>query len=474
MAADITTNATTAVPLPPSLTVSSPPSSSAPDSLLPSPTLASSPAASTTVSPSNSTTSSLSSTSASASDSTEFRKTEAPPKQRSKNGYIGRVGFDTLDCEDTTQYAFTLQARTDHWKRTKRSRTFLVGTDLNDYSAHALKWVMENMVEDGDEIVALRVVPMELRDSFAKSGIPSFQGQEIAARSEATKIMDMIRESNKSKEINIIVECLVGNVRDTIQHMIKMYEPAMLVVGTRGRNSMKGFLLGSVSRYCLNHSPIPVTVVRPASKLIKSKTKAKGIFRRRTSAVQLDPSEQDEDMQPQLFYSSPLSRQTSRTSLDPNDAHLATAATMAELERKDSRSPESQHYHLHHRHVPTAAEKASAAKRSSIFSATSQPALTPPSPAASIHSSLNYASALLSSSPPNSSKPPPPPEGMIKLTKSVTTDGTLGSHWSSGLGGGKDKEKKLSSRKSFAKLSGSILLGPLSLGGSKKKVSAPS
>lgn len=80
------------------------------------------------------------------------RKTEAPPKQRSVNGYVARVGFDTLGCSDSVEYAFTLQAKTDHWHRTKRSRTFLVGTDLNEYSAHALQWVMENMVEDGDEV----------------------------------------------------------------------------------------------------------------------------------------------------------------------------------------------------------------------------------------------------------------------------------------------------------------------------------
>ncbi|KAF8938521.1 hypothetical protein EDD21DRAFT_368727 [Dissophora ornata] len=441
--------------------ITPPPPPAPPLTLTSAPSLSSTtttPLSSAAASPTNSTTSSLTTTASPNSTHSDLdpRKTEVPLKERSKNGYVGRVGFDTLDCEDTTQYAFTLQARTDHWSRTKHSRTFLVGTDLNDYSAHALKWVMESMVEDGDEIVALRVVPMELRDSFAKSGVPSFQGQEIAARSEATKIMEMIREKNKSKEINIIVECLVGNVRDTIQHMIKMYEPAMLVVGTRGRSSVTGFLLGSVSRYCLHHSPIPVTVVRPASKLIKSKTKAKGIFRRRFS-VQTD-TEDEVDALPKMFYSSPLSRQTSRSS----DTAIQTQA-MEELERKESRSPEPVPHH-HHQHTATAAAKASAAKRSTLFPATSTPssassAFVPPSPAASIHSSLSYASALLSSSPPDN-KPPPPPEGMIKLRKSITTDGTTGLSAS---------DKKAGSRISFAKLSGSILLGPLSLGGSKDK-----
>ncbi|KAF9920376.1 hypothetical protein BGZ65_011313, partial [Modicella reniformis] len=207
------------------------------------------------------------------------------------DGFIGRVGFDTLGCNDTSEYAFTLQAKTDEWKRTKKSRTFLVGIDQNDYSAHALQWVMENMVEDGDEIVALRVVPVELRDSLSKTGIPSFQGQEESARSGANKIMSAIREHNVSgREISIVVECMVGNVRDTIQYTIKMYQPDMLVVGTRGRSPVKGFLLGSVSRYCLHHSPVPVIVVRPERKLNKSKNKAKGIFRRRSS-VQFDDNQ---------------------------------------------------------------------------------------------------------------------------------------------------------------------------------------
>ncbi|KAF9437903.1 hypothetical protein BGZ76_010614 [Entomortierella beljakovae] len=351
-------------------------------------------------------------------------KTESSPKQRSKNGYISRVCFDTLECEDPAQYSLTLQAKTDNWKRTKHTRTFLVGTDLNEHSLNALHWTIENMIDDGDEIIALRVLPIELRDSFAKSGIPSFQGQEIAARAEATKIMEMIRKKNTSKEINIVVEYLVGTIRDSIQHMIRMYEPSMLVVGTRGRSTVKGFLLGSISRYCLNHSPIPVTVVRPANQVKKSKTKVKGIFRRRNSTSQIETGETS--VQPQLFYSSPLSRQTSRASVHSDDT-ASDKSVNIELERKESRS--SDH------HQPTAAAKASAAKRSLL-----SPSLIPPNPSESINSSLSFASALLADNT-KSTKSIPPPEGMIRLTKSLTSDGTTGSQF--GVG------KKLGTRRSF-------------------------
>jgi hypothetical protein len=47
------------------------------------------------------------------------------------------------------------------------------------------------------------------------------------------------------------------------------------VVGTRGKSlgGFQGLLPGSVSKYCLQHSPVPVIVVRPTSKRDKAKGK---------------------------------------------------------------------------------------------------------------------------------------------------------------------------------------------------------
>lgn len=56
---------------------------------------------------------------------------------------------------------------------------------------------------------------------------------------------------------------------------INLYEPAILVVGTRGKSlgGFQGLLPGSVSKYCLQHSPVPVIVVRPSSKRDKARSK---------------------------------------------------------------------------------------------------------------------------------------------------------------------------------------------------------
>jgi len=122
--------------------------------------------------------------------------------------------------------------------------------------------------------------------------------QERLYRLEAQKLLDQIIEKNEEeKSISIILEYSVGKVHETIQRMvchhiripsppgvperadtpvqIHIYEPVILIVGTRGRSlgGLQGLLPGSVSKYCLQHSPVPVIVVRPSSKRDKKKAK---------------------------------------------------------------------------------------------------------------------------------------------------------------------------------------------------------
>src|SRR4051794_40693645 len=58
----------------------------------------------------------------------------------------------------------------------------------------------------------------------------------------------------------------------------------MLIVGTRGRSlgGFQGLLPGSVSKYCLQHSPVPVIVVRPNEKRERKKRKRQDNATRKT------------------------------------------------------------------------------------------------------------------------------------------------------------------------------------------------
>ncbi|KAG9827429.1 adenine nucleotide alpha hydrolases-like protein, partial [Aureobasidium melanogenum] len=186
-----------------------------------------------------------------------------------------RVSFDTFDNRDASDFSLTLSRKHREYEYTKRSRTFLCGTDTNDYSDTALEWLIDELVDDGDEVVCLRVVEKDSKEAAKWAGGGSDRGgRERSYRKEANRMLERIEEKNtEDKAINIILEFSIGKVQDTIQRMIRIYEPAILVVGTRGRSlgGFQGLLPGSVSKYCLQHSPVPVIVVRPSSKRDKKK-----------------------------------------------------------------------------------------------------------------------------------------------------------------------------------------------------------
>lgn len=111
----------------------------------------------------------------------------------------------------------------------------------------------------------------------------------------------------------------------------------MLVVGTRGRN-MKGvhsLLPGSVSKYCLQQSPIPVIVVRPSPKREKKKKKRRADPTRRSYNQILEMSEQRGS---QIFGGS-SSNDSSTSKLPDEEAAVAEALGLpASYSNTNSRS----------------------------------------------------------------------------------------------------------------------------------------
>ncbi|KAE8147239.1 hypothetical protein BDV25DRAFT_160815 [Aspergillus avenaceus] len=190
-----------------------------------------------------------------------------PPPQTYERG----VSFNTFDNPDAADFSLTLNYKHKGHQSTRRSRTFLCGTDQNDYSDFALEWLIDELVDDGDEIVCLRAVEKD-------SSIASDAGiEEGKYRQEAEKLFEQVIQKNSQDEkaISLVLELAVGKVQDIIQRMIRIYEPSVLIVGTRGRSlgGVQGLLPGSVSKYCLQQSPIPVIVVRPSTKREKKKKK---------------------------------------------------------------------------------------------------------------------------------------------------------------------------------------------------------
>uniref|UniRef100_A0A093VPD7 Universal stress protein A family protein C25B2.10 n=1 Tax=Talaromyces marneffei PM1 TaxID=1077442 RepID=A0A093VPD7_TALMA len=215
------------------------------------------------------------------------RRISSPPPPST---YQRGVSFDTFDNRVATDGSFTLKYKHKNYQATRRSRTFLCGTDQNDYSEFALEWLIDELVDDGDEVICLWVVE---KDSKIASDASVDEGRY---RKEAEKLLNQVIAKNQhdEKAISLVLELAVGKVQDIIQRMIRIYEPAVLIVGTRGRSlsGMQGLLPGSVSKYCLQQSPIPVVVVRPSTKREKKKKKRLADPTRRSYGNILQISEQ--------------------------------------------------------------------------------------------------------------------------------------------------------------------------------------
>ncbi|KAJ5569826.1 uncharacterized protein N7459_009256 [Penicillium hispanicum] len=237
-----------------------------------------------------------------------------PPKT-----YERGVSFDTFDNRDAADFTLTLNYKHKGYQSTRRSRTFLCGTDQNDYSEFALEWLIDELVDDGDEIVCLRAVEKDSRMA-SDAGI-----EEGKYRKEAERLFEQVIQKNSQDEkaISLVLELAVGKVEDIIQRMIRIYEPAVLVVGTRGRN-LKGvhsLLPGSVSKYCLQQSPIPVVVVRPSPKREKKKKKRRADPTRRSYNHILEMSEK----RGSRIFDKSSSTESSASKLPDEEAAVAKA-----------------------------------------------------------------------------------------------------------------------------------------------------
>lgn len=140
------------------------------------------------------------------------RMSSPPPPQTYQRG----VSFDTFDNKDATDLSFTLTYKHKDYRNTRRSRTFLCGTDQKDYSEFALEWLIDELVDDGDEIVCLRVVEKD-------SSITSQSSVEAGRyRDEAQQLLDSVvkKNSQDEKAISLVMELAVGRVQDIIQRMV--------------------------------------------------------------------------------------------------------------------------------------------------------------------------------------------------------------------------------------------------------------
>ncbi|KAI0299368.1 hypothetical protein B0F90DRAFT_1728171 [Multifurca ochricompacta] len=186
-------------------------------------------------------------------------------------GYTPKVSFDTFENPVASMFSFTLQVKSDGYERRPSTRVFLCASSPDDSGRQALDWAIEGLVQDGDELIVFRGIDQE-----------DLERDHDVVRDEARDYMHRIQDKcvdvDPDRKLSIIVEYIAGKVTTTIDRLIALYRPDSVVVGSRGARRMKQAFgaafgaqgVGGVSKYCLSHSPVPVIVVRPESKVRKT------------------------------------------------------------------------------------------------------------------------------------------------------------------------------------------------------------
>jgi nucleotide-binding universal stress UspA family protein len=140
-----------------------------------------------------------------------------------------------------------------------QSRPVVVGVDGSPASQAALRWAVEDARRRGCPVDAVSAwhpdyggmigpVPAEIIMALSP------QAMKDAAR----KGLDAAVQGFEDVEIRkILVE---GDPRDVLAKASEDAE--LLVVGSRGRSTLAGIILGSVSSYCVHHAACPVVVIR--------------------------------------------------------------------------------------------------------------------------------------------------------------------------------------------------------------------
>ncbi|MDP3182703.1 MAG: universal stress protein [Desulfobaccales bacterium] len=154
----------------------------------------------------------------------------------------------------------------------------LVAVDKSEESQMALRYTCHLLEHFRAEVDALYVKP-DVVDMVAESSYAPFTTKadvEKAVEVDAQKVLDEIIEACEiclGGKIPCEPRVAIGEPADEILNAANVGHYDMIVLGSHGRSSLKGFLLGAVHAKILHHARQPVLILRnfrPIQKILVS------------------------------------------------------------------------------------------------------------------------------------------------------------------------------------------------------------
>lgn len=133
--------------------------------------------------------------------------------------------------------------------------SILVAVDGSETSSNAAKMAIDLSKKFGANLIALHIVPPNLRFNKEMFDIANQNGQ---------KIVNEVREKAVAKGVDVQTKVIsdVISITKVIVEYAEENDVNLIVLGTRGISGIKRLLLGSTASGVVTYSHCPVMVVR--------------------------------------------------------------------------------------------------------------------------------------------------------------------------------------------------------------------
>jgi nucleotide-binding universal stress UspA family protein len=140
----------------------------------------------------------------------------------------------------------------------------VVGVDGSEGARTALVWALEEAGRRSVDVEVVAVLPVSFywTDVYVLDA-PSTEAARTQAESRARALVDEVRAAMAPLRPAVDVLAVAGAPAAVLVGRAAGAE--LLVVGSRGRGTVRGAVLGSVTLHCVAQAPCPVVVVHPSS-----------------------------------------------------------------------------------------------------------------------------------------------------------------------------------------------------------------
>jgi len=144
----------------------------------------------------------------------------------------------------------------------------VAGVDGSDHGREALRFALSEAALRGARVTAVRAWSIPPLTTTGVGIMPAYQVvRDGLAEGTAAELAQSVEEA--SSEASVEVEVVQGDAAGALVE--RSAGAALVVVGSRGRGSVAGPLLGSVSQGVLHHAQCPVAVVHKAERALGSR-----------------------------------------------------------------------------------------------------------------------------------------------------------------------------------------------------------